>query len=147
MDPPGTAIEQYFNQLIHMRLLTQVVVSDKEGNTILACFGVPGSTDGGEGRSDGQEEEDMPMESNVTVSAARYFSNLDQLQLGVPSYITAQYHDAVVVQVKEPGGAILSLLGSRAKGHFTGGLLALVPQIHSTSVYKELLRMVEKCTQ
>ena len=143
MEGPGTAVEQYFNQLIHMRLLSQVVVSDKQGNTILACFGPPASfmNDG-----DGQEEE-LPMESNVALSGARDFQNLEQLQLGTPTYITAQYHDAVVVQLMEPGGCILTLLGSRAKGHFTGGLLSLVPQIHRTAVYAELLRKVEDCMQ
>ncbi|AYU79656.1 hypothetical protein conserved [Leishmania donovani] len=150
MDAPGTAVEQYFNQLIHMCLLTQVVVSDKQGNTILACFGTPGAmggdVNGVSGSGDGQEDE-LPMESNVTVSGARYFQNLEQLQLGTPTYITAQYHDAVVVQLMEPGGSILTLIGSRAKGHFTGGLLSLVPQIHSTAVYTELLRKVEECTQ
>ncbi|GET89415.1 hypothetical protein, conserved [Leishmania tarentolae] len=150
MDTPSTAVEQYFNQLIHMCLLTQVVVSDKQGNTILACFGTPGAmgggVNGGSGSGDGQEDE-LPMESNVTVSGARYFQNLEQLQLGTPTYITTQYHDAVVVQLMEPGGSILTLIGSRAKGHFTGGLLSLVPQIHNTAVYTELLRKVEECTQ
>ncbi|AIN99169.1 hypothetical protein LPMP_260550 [Leishmania panamensis] len=150
MDAPGTAVEQYFNQLIHMRLLTQVVVSDKQGNTILACFGTPGSMGGDvngiSGSGDGQEGE-PPMESNVTVSGARYFQNLEQLQLGTPTYITAQYHDAVVVQLMESGGSILTLIGSRARGHCTGGLLSLVPQIHSTAVYTELLRKVEECVQ
>lgn len=141
MDAPGTAVEQYFNQLIHMRLLTQVVVSDKQGNTILACFGAPPAAG-----SDGQDEE-LLMESNVTVSGARYFQNLEQLQLGTPTYITAQYHDAAVVQLMEACGAMLTLIGSRAKGHFTGGLLSLVPQIRRTPVYMELLRKVEECTQ
>lgn len=149
MDGPRTAVEQYFNQLIHMRLLTQVVVSDKQGNTVLACFGPPtAAVQDGDGNAldDGQEEE-PPMESNVTLSGARYFQNLEQLQLGTPSYITAQYHDAMVVQLMEPGGCILTLIGSRAKGHFTGGLLSLVPQIHRTTVYTELLRKVEECVQ
>ncbi|KPI85057.1 hypothetical protein ABL78_5895 [Leptomonas seymouri] len=155
MEAPGTAVEQYFNQLIHMRLLTQVVVSDKQGDTILACFEPPAQmmndSDGtGEGNNnggsvDGQEEE--LMESNVTVSGARYFQNLEQLQLGTPAYITAQYHDAVVVQLMEPGGCILTLIGSRAMGHFAGGLLALVPQIHRTTVYTELLQKVEEFVQ
>ncbi|KAG5476628.1 hypothetical protein CUR178_03801 [Leishmania enriettii] len=144
MDAPGTAVEQYFNQLIHMRLLTQVVVSDKQGNTILACFGTPGTAGGGSG---GGQEDELPMESNVVVSGARYFQNLEQLRLGIPTCVTAQYHDAVVVQRMESGGAILTLIGSRAKGHFTGGLLSLVPQIHSTAVYAELLEKVEECTQ
>ncbi|KPA86775.1 hypothetical protein ABB37_00842 [Leptomonas pyrrhocoris] len=157
MDAPGTALEQYFNQLIHMRLLAQVVVSDKQGNTILACFGSPDSTmnDGagaGDGNNhngggEGQDEEEWQTESNVTVSGARYFQNLEQLQLGTPTYITAQYHDAVVVQLMEPGGCILTLIGSRAKGQFTGGLLSLVPQIRRTTVYTELLRKVEDCMQ
>ncbi|KAG5476360.1 hypothetical protein LSCM1_04062 [Leishmania martiniquensis] len=150
MDAPGTAVEQYFNQLIHMRLLTQVVVSDKQGNTILACFGTPGMVSGGtggaSGSGDGQEDE-LPIESNVAVSGARYFQNLEQLRLGTPTHITAQYHDAVVVQLMESGGVILTLIGSRAKGHFTGGLLSLVPQIHSAAVYTELLQKVEECTQ
>jgi hypothetical protein len=154
MDSPGTAVEQYFNELIHMCLLTQVVVSDKQGNTVLACFGPPASAlddgddgvGGGNGAGDVQEEE-LQTESNVTLSGARYFQNLEQLRLGTPTYITAQYHDAVVVQLMEPGGCILTLIGSRAKGHFTGGLLSLVPQIHRTKVYTELLRKVEDCVQ
>ncbi|KAG5501813.1 hypothetical protein JKF63_04082 [Porcisia hertigi] len=150
MDAPGTAVEQYFNHLIHMRLLTQVVVSDKQGNTILACFSTPaameGDVNGSSGSVDGQEDE-LPIESNVVLSGARYFQNLEQLQLGTPNYITAQYHDAVVVQLMESGGLILTLIGSRARGHFAGGLLSLVPQIRSTAVYTELLRKVEECLQ
>lgn len=87
------------------------------------------------------------MESNVTLSGARCFQNLEQLQLGVPAYIATQYHDAVVVQVMESGGCILTLIGSRSKGHCTGGLLTLLPEIRSSSVYVELLQKVEVCTQ
>jgi len=158
MEPPGTAIEQYLNHLIHMRLLSQAVVSDRQGNTVLACFGAQPAhspdADGGDNmRNSGavldaqQEEEELPMESNVTLSGARCFQNLEQLQLGTPNYIATQYHDAVVVQVVEKGGCILTLIGNRSKGHYTGGLMTLLPQIRSTIVYVELLQKVEMCTQ
>lgn len=163
MDAPGTAIEQYFNHLIHMQLLSQVIISDRQGNTILACFGhSPGrdgaggsaaaaaSTAGGYGSGgaagDDGTEEDMLMESNVALSGARCYQNLDQLQLGVPSYISAQYHDGVVVQTLDRN-CLLSLIGSRSKGHYVGGLLALLPQIQSTDVYREIVEKVDGCFQ
>lgn len=146
MEAACTAVEQYFNQLIYMRLLSQVVISDKQGDTVFFCCGPPAAMMGdADAANDGQDEE--MMESNVTLSGARCFQNLEQLQLGTPTYITAQYHDAVVVQVMEPDTCILTLVGSRAKGHFTGGLLSLVEQIRANPVYSDMLQKVEECVQ
>lgn len=150
MDAPSTAIEQYFNQLINMRLLSQVVVSDRQGNTIVACFG-NSSLDATQSNSNplpsaSLGEEEVMMESNVVLSGARCFQNLEQLQAGTPSYISAQYHDAVVVQTMNRN-CLLTLVGSRAQGHFVGGLLSLLPQIRATPVYVELENKVEECFQ
>ncbi|CCW70200.1 unnamed protein product [Phytomonas sp. Hart1] len=183
---PGTAIEQYLNQLIQMGLVSQLVLSDRQGNTILSCFGptpsVPAKTTDeflrgassnltssampnpplpyGGGRSgkgmtlepstedltNAAAEEAMPIESNVVLSGARCFQNLEQLQLGVPLYISAQYHDAVVVQALDKC-AFLTLIGYRSQGHCIGGLLTLIPQIRESSVYHEIAAKLEKCFQ
>lgn len=159
MDSPGTAIEQFFNHLIHMRLLSQVVLSDRQGNTILTCFGPPplsvipspsDQLDGGYGTPDGDitadglGDEEGPMESNVVLSGARCFQSMDQLHLGQPAYISAQYHDAVVVQSLEKC-CLLTLIGTRSHGHCVGGLLGLLPQIRRSPVYAELVAKVEDC--
>ncbi|CCW64108.1 unnamed protein product [Phytomonas sp. EM1] len=183
---PGTAIEQYFNQLIQMGLVSQLVLSDRQGNTILSCFGLtpaaptktegipkrgslnnmmssampnPPPTYGGarnrkdvpveaseEDVTNTAAEEDMPMESNVVLSGARCFQNLEQLQLGVPLYVSAQYHDAVVVQALDKS-CFLTLIGYRSQGHCVGGLLVLIPQIQKSTVYHEIIAKVEKCFQ
>lgn len=168
----STAIEQYFNQLINMRLLTQIVISDRQGNTILTCFGHADGDQGGAtsdvGRKDqnssgrnsnahsghmsvsmtsaspGQTEEEIWVESNVVLSAARCFQNLEQLALGTPRYISAQYHNAVVVQTVDRS-CLISLVGSRAHGHCIGGLLSVLSQIRNTSVYNELAVKVQEC--
>ncbi|RNF27280.1 uncharacterized protein Tco025E_00471 [Trypanosoma conorhini] len=149
MEGPVTAVEQYFNQLINLRLLTQVVVSDRQGNTIMACFGSPKLPEGQEGAAHDASyggDDDLTIESNVVLSGARCFQNLEQLQLGVPAYISLQYHDATVVQALD-GCCMLTLIGCRSQGHFVGGLLVLLPQIRSTEVYQELLSKTQECFQ
>ncbi|EAN86753.1 hypothetical protein C3747_4g3547c [Trypanosoma cruzi] len=149
MEGPVTAVEQYFNQLINMRLLTQVVVSDRQGNTIMACFGSSKQPEGQEGAAnDGTSgvDDDLTIESNVVLSGAHCFQNLEQLQLGIPSYISLQYHDATVVQSLD-GCCMLTLIGCRSQGHFVGGLLVLLPQIRATPAYRELLEKTQECFQ
>lgn len=152
MDVLGTAIEQYFNQLIHLRMLSQVVVSDRQGNTVLACFGpTPGGNGLGPSGASGSamdemEDDSMPIESNVVLSGARCFQHLDQLGLGVPGFISSQYHDAAVVQAVD-GSVMLTLIGNRSQGHAVGGLIALIPQIKKAVSYQELLQKVEECYQ
>lgn len=152
MEAPGTAIEQCFNQLIQLRLLSQVVISDKLGSTILACFGPTGNSGGGgSDAASGSgtetiEDDAMPIESNVVLSGARCYQHLEQLGLGQPSFISAQYHDAMVVQTVNRS-VLLTLIGHRSQGHTVGGLLALIPQMEGVAVYQELLRKVEECYQ
>ncbi|EPY26874.1 hypothetical protein STCU_01898 [Strigomonas culicis] len=152
MEEPSTAqplILQYYNRLINMRLLSQVVVSDKQGKTILCCFGEPqpsrsdaDSELSGGGGNDG--EEDMPIESNVVLSGVSTFQMLDQLHLGAPKYISAQYRDTVVVQTMDDT-VMLTLIGHRSQGHFVGGLLALLPQMKSNRAYEDLINQVKAC--
>ncbi|SCU71936.1 uncharacterized protein TEOVI_000351800 [Trypanosoma equiperdum] len=146
MDVPGTAIEQYFNQLIQMRLLTQVIVSDTRGDTTVACL--MGLEHGGDAVVSSSEDTygvaESVMESNVALSGARCFQNLDQLNLGVPLYVSFQYHDDVVVQTLD-GCCMLTLIGSRSQGHFVGGLLTLLDQIRSCEAYQELLTQTQLC--
>nr|CCD15384.1 unnamed protein product [Trypanosoma congolense IL3000] len=142
---PGTAIEQYFNELIKMGLLTQVIVSDTRGDTTVACLG---SVEHEEVVGSSSEEAygvcDNVMESNVAISGARCFQNMDQLDLGLPSYISFQYYDNVVVQTLD-GCCMLTLIGCRSQGHFVGGLLSLLDQIRSCEVYRELLAKTQAC--
>lgn len=138
---PITAIEQYFNRLIDMQLLSQVVITDKEGCTIIGCFGP---------FADGEDlssiAEDEIRESNVVLSSARCFQNLEQLSLGTPEYISAQYHDAIVLQTQEQN-TLLTLIGYRSKGHCLGDLLALLPQIRSNTSFQELMQTVGELLQ
>ncbi|KEG07631.1 hypothetical protein DQ04_09231030 [Trypanosoma grayi] len=147
MEGPGTAIEQYFNRLIDMRLLTQVVVSDRQGNTIVACFGTPQLAEVGDdvANGDAYAAEDQMMESNVVLSGARCFQSMEQLRLDVPSYISLQYHDDVVVQSLD-GCCMLTLIGCRSHGHFVGGLLVLLGQIRASGIYQELLEKTQECS-
>ncbi|KAH9598529.1 hypothetical protein LSM04_002509 [Trypanosoma melophagium] len=149
MEGPAAAIEQYFNQLINMRLLTQVVVSDRQGNSIVACTGDSQIPEDNEGATneDAYNTEDDFIVSNVVVSGARCFQNFEQLQLGSPEYISLQYHDNTVVQILDGECCMLTLIGARSQGHYVGGLLVLLPQIRATAAYQELLEKTQECFQ
>ncbi|ORC87634.1 uncharacterized protein TM35_000212400 [Trypanosoma theileri] len=149
MEAPATAIEQYFNQLIHMRLLTQVVVSDRHGNSIVACTGDSQMPEDSEvaTNEDVYNNDDDFIVSNVVISGARCFQNFEQLQLGSPEYISLQYHDNTVVQILDGECCMLTLIGARSQGHCVGGLLVLLPQIRATEAYQELLKKTEECFQ
>ncbi|KAG8348105.1 hypothetical protein ERJ75_000869000 [Trypanosoma vivax] len=148
MDGPCTAIEQYFNHLIKMRLVSQIVVSDTQGDTTVACLSSTAPVD--DTNSSAPKDEymtvDPGVESNVVISGARCFQNMDQLNLGTPFYINFQYRDSVVVQAVD-GCCILTLIGSRSQGHFVGCLLALLHQIRASVVYQELLTKTQECFQ
>ncbi|CAD2215427.1 hypothetical protein, conserved [Angomonas deanei] len=158
MEPQeGTAIEQYLNQLINLLLVSQVVISDKQGNTVLACFGSSEKScitlPDRKGPHAGEKTLDKPddnadtadmMESNVVLSGSRSFQVMDQLRIPTPRYILSQYHDAVVVQTLDQH-CLLTLIGHRSEGHFAGGLLALLPQIRATPAYQEIIHKVSEC--
>eukprot|EP00796_Vickermania_ingenoplastis_P009179 gene9179-6456_t len=123
-----SALEQYFQHLQQLNLLSQALISDGQGATILAVH------DG----TNAMNEEAENMESNVALSGVRLFSSLDQLELGRPAYIHAQFHDSVVVHMME-GNIMLTVIGNRSLGHCAGSMISIAKQICAATVYQDAL--------
>lgn len=124
MEPVEYGLEQYLMHLRHLNVVKQVIVSDTQGNTIICALDDVGC----------DEKESTSYESNVVLSGARFFTILDHLSLGVPSYIHSQFHDAVVVQSLDRA-CLLTLIGSRAEGHCVGSLLSVMSQLKQSELW------------
>lgn len=136
-DDELSALEQYLGHLRHLNRFTDVILSDHHGNTIFSVLDDPEEDDNREYTS---------LESNVVISGAKLFTSLDQLELGKPRYIQAQFHNAVVVQALD-GIFMITVIGMRSKGHCSGSLICAVDLIRSSEVFRNALRDYEAYMQ
>lgn len=134
-----SALEQYFTHFVHLCLVKQIIISDCHGNSILSILEDPVDDTNVE-----QADFSASQESNVTLSGARFFASLDQMEMGTPAFIHAQFHNAVVVQLME-GNCLLTVIGARSQGHCVGGILSVAEQIKKSSVYQLALKDIAAC--
>lgn len=129
------AIEQFFDHLLALNMVSQIILTDRYGRLIFSVFDARPPTD----------KYCNPLlfeESNVVVSAGKLFDALEDLRQKMPVYMHAQFHNAIVVQVRECG-TLLTVIGERAKGHFMGGVLATVEMIRSSKVFLDAVKRIQ----
>lgn len=129
------AIVQFFEHLLALNMVSQIILTDRNGKLILSTF-------------DFREENNQyynPLlheESGVVVSASKLFDALEGLRQKKPACIHAQFHNAIVVQVMEYG-VLLTVIGERSKGHFIGGLLSATEKIRTSAVFIDAAKNIE----
>lgn len=111
----ATAVEEYFNKVIDNNEATSAVITDVFGGTVVECFGT-------------KEMDDSLFASNVVISAQKTVALYEQLRLDIPSIISAQYKEQIVVQHVEEA-LVVTLIGSSVKGHTVGSLMSLMQSV------------------
>lgn len=117
-------IEIYLSQLVLAREASQIVVSNYEGLTIVCALSDPNigpqdTTAKGIVTLSNQDPTSDSAGSNVAISGARSMAMFSDLGLMVPSFLTAHYHDHIVVQClvrPGPGGQLLLGGGTSSEG-------------------------------
>lgn len=134
-DEQRLAIEQFFDHLLALNMVSQIILTDRYGRLILSVFDYRAQN----------EQFYHPLlnqESNVVVSASKLFDALEDLRQKNPICMHAQFHNALVVQVMECG-TLLTVIGEKAKGHFMGGLLCTVEMIRTSKVFLNAVKRIE----
>jgi hypothetical protein len=137
MQPVTSAVEQYFSMLIGIKEAQQILVSDKTGRLIVAALAKDTMTFGF------QPAAEQLTPSNAIISAARALANLEQVKVGQPNYFAAQYHDQMSVSFVD-GSCIVTIVGQRSHDQCIGGLIGLIAQIRSNTVFQEMSAAVDQ---
>eukprot|EP00758_Cryptobia_borreli_P001070 Tbor_TRINITY_DN1909_c0_g1::TRINITY_DN1909_c0_g1_i1::g.3507::m.3507 len=144
-----TAIEKYFNKLIDANTANSIVLSDIEGKPIIECFG--SMDEDGAMQCDGSLPypsvgtddycEGTQYASNCVISAGKSVAMFKRLQLGVPSYIAAQYHDQICVHFFAGGNINSSSNNNNSSSSNSGShhasVVVVAHQNSGTSLYRE----------
>jgi hypothetical protein len=132
-----------------------IFVSDMQGRIIIdsTAYTGPSAGDGeGEGLGGGPNDAGtdssagrgrITQTSNVTISGSQVIRHMAQLKLGQVNAICAQYKDYVVVQFVD-GVAVVTLIGRKCDYQCAGQLLALIPTMKGSSVFRDMSAAVKK---
>lgn len=91
-----------------------------------------------------EQEEEIAADlyaTNAVVCASKTIRLLQQLQLGAPPYIAAQYRHHICIHFCE-GPCVVTLVGLKSMGHCIGSLTSLISAIKGASIFQETISAV-----